>query len=68
MNKKKKFLCGYPHCGSEIKVNSGDFEIIFKSIESTKPPQPDVLKQVKLYLCHKHTYELGAVLRLFEQK
>ncbi len=68
MNKKKKLLCGYPHCGSEIKINSGDFEIIFKSIESTNPPQPDVLKQTKLYLCHKHMYELGAVVRLFEEK
>lgn len=68
MSKKKKLLCGYPECGSEIKANSGDFEVIFKSIESTNPPQPDVLKQVNIYLCHKHTYEVAAAIRLFDKK
>ena len=68
VSKKENFLCGYPECGSEITPNSGGFRVIFESIETTNPPQPDVLKQVNLYLCHKHTYELAAVVRLFEQK
>lgn len=68
MNKKKKLHCGYPECGSEIKDNSGDIEVIFRSIESTNPPEPDVLKNVNLYLCHKHFYEMAAVVRLFDQK
>ena len=68
MSKKKKLLCGYLECGSEITANSGGFEVIFKSIESTNPPQPDFLKQVNIYLCHKHTYEVAAVLRLYDEK
>ena len=68
MSKKKKSLCGYPECGGEIKANSGGFEIIFRSIESNNFPQPDVLKQVNLYLCHEHMYEFAAVVRLFEKK
>jgi hypothetical protein len=68
MGRKKKLLCGYPECASEIKADSGHFEVIFKSIESANTPQSDVLKQVTLYLCHKHTYEVAAVVRLFEQE
>jgi hypothetical protein len=68
MSKKKKLLCGYPECGSEIKANSGGFEVIFRSLESTNPPQSGPLKQVNLYICHKHMYELAAVVRLFEKK
>jgi hypothetical protein len=67
MSKRKESLCGYPECGSEIKANSGNFEVIFRSIESVKPPQVKELKQVNFYLCHKHAYELAAVVRLFDQ-
>jgi hypothetical protein len=68
MSKKKKLLCGYRECGSEIEANSGGFEVIFKSIESTNPPQPAFLKRVNIYLCHKHTYEVAAAVRLFDKK
>jgi len=65
---KKEILCGYPECGSEIALNSGGVKVLFESIESTNPPQPDFLKQFSIYLCHKHTYEVAVVLRLFEKK
>ena len=68
MSIKKKLFCGYPECGSEMKANAGGFEVIFRSIESPNPPQPDLLKKVNIYLCHKHTYEVAAVVRLFDKK
>ncbi len=68
VSNNKKLLCGYPKCGSEIKANSGGFAVSFESIESTNPPQPDDLKQARMYLCHKHTYEIAAVVRLFDKR
>jgi len=65
-SKKKKLVCGYRECDSEIKANSGCIEVVFRSIEGTNP-QPDVLKPVKFFLCHKHMYELAAVVKLFDQ-
>jgi len=68
MTRDKKLPCGYPNCGSEITLNSGGYEVLFKSIEKINPPQPGTLKQVNIYLCHKHTYEVAAVLRLYDKK
>ena len=68
MSMKKKLFCGYPECGSEITANSDGSRVLFTPIERTNPPQPDALKQVNIYLCHQHTYEVAATLRLFDKK